>query len=356
MSTGDGPIRDGEALDAARVHAWLRGVHPAVGEAPPVVTQFSGGASNWTYRLRYPTGEDLVLRRPPEGRKAKSAHDVTREYRLQAALRPTFPQVAEMIASCTDPDVLGCDFYVMRRVDGVVPRRELAGGPDAARRLCEAAVDALVALHRVDPVAAGLQSFGRGPGYVRRQVEGWAERYTAARTPNVPSFGRVMSWLREHAPDDVAAVPIHNDFRLDNLVLDRADPGRILAVLDWELATVGDPLTDLGAALAYWVEAGDDPVLRSTRRQPTHLPGMFTRRELVARYLERTGRQVVDFRFYEVLGLFRLAGIAQQIYWRYHAGQTRNPAFRNFWFLVAWLDLRCLRAIGLRKVFFGRGR
>jgi aminoglycoside phosphotransferase (APT) family kinase protein len=181
-------------------------------------------------------------------------------------------------------------------------------------------------------------------------VEGWAERYTSARTPDVPSFGRVIEWLRENCPDDLAAVPIHNDFRLDNLILDGSDPTRILGVLDWELATVGDPLTDLGAALAYWVEAGDDPVLRATRRQPTHLPGMLTRAELVARYLEKTGRSVPDFRFYEVLGMFRLAGIAQQIYWRYRAGQTRNPAFRRFCWIVTWIDLRCLRRIGWREV------
>lgn len=351
MADSGGPVRPGEALDVPAVHAWLRARLPHLPPAPPAVTQYAGGASNWTYRLQYPE-DDLVLRRPPEGRKAKSAHDVTREYRLQAALRPAFPYVPEMVASCTDPAVLGCDFYVMRRIPGLVPRKEFPVplAPDLARRLCERAVDALVALHAVDPASAGLEGFGKGTGYVRRQVEGWAERYTSARTPDVPSFGRVIEWLRAQCPDDVATVPIHNDFRLDNLVLDEADPTRILGVLDWELATLGDPLTDLGAALAYWVEAGDDPIVRATRRQPTHLPGMFTRAELVARYLEKTGRSVPDFRFYEVLGMFRLAGIAQQIYWRYRAGQTRNPAFRRFGWIVAWLDLRCLRRIGWREV------
>jgi aminoglycoside phosphotransferase (APT) family kinase protein len=346
--TGAGPVRAGEELDAAAVTAWLRTRLPGL-SGEPRVTQYSGGASNWTYRLEYPE-HDLVLRRPPAGTKARSAHDMGREHRIQAALRPLYPLVPEVLAHCEDPAVIGAEFYVMRRVPGVVLRRRLPPGldldPPAARRLCDNAVDALVALHAVEPAGTDLETLGRGPGYPRRQVDGWTARYLEARTWNVPTFARVRRWLDAHTPEDVAARVIHGDFRLDNLVLDPADPTRILAVLDWEMATVGDPLMDLGASLAYWIEAADDPVARSTRRQPSHLPGMLTRRELVETYIERSGRsRPACWEFYEVYGLFRLAVIVQQIYLRYHRRETRNPAFRHFWFFVWYLDHRCRRLI-----------
>lgn len=338
--------RLGESLDIKAVDAWLKPRVPGlVGDAE--VTQYAGGASNWTYRLRYP-GADLVLRRPPAGTKAKSAHDMGREYRVQKALRPHFPFVPEMVATCEDESVIGAPFYVMQRIDGVVPRRSSLGmdvSEAQARRLCEHAVDTLVALHEVDAQRAGLADLGKGPGYPTRQIEGWTARYQKARTWNVPDFHRVTAWLRAHTPEDAAFCVIHNDYRLDNLVLDAADPTRIVGVLDWEMATIGDPLMDLGNSLAYWVQADDDPLARSTRRQPTHLPGMMTRDEVVARYYEQTKREPADWAFYEVYGVFRLAVIVQQIYYRYHHKQTRNPAFRNFWFLVNYLDWRCRRLI-----------
>jgi aminoglycoside phosphotransferase (APT) family kinase protein len=200
-------------------------------------------------------------------------------------------------------------------------------------------------LHRVDVAATGLEGLGKGAGYARRQVEGWSDRYRKARTWNVPSFEGVMRWLNAHTPEDVGACVIHNDFRFDNVVLDHADPTKVRGVLDWEMATLGDPLMDLGGALAYWVQADDDFFLRSLRRQPTHLPGMLTRREVVEYYYERTGRHAADWTFYEVYGLFRLAGIAQQIYYRYQKGQTRNKGFRNFWLFVTYLGWRCHRRI-----------
>jgi aminoglycoside phosphotransferase (APT) family kinase protein len=313
----------------------------------PEVTQYRGGASNWTYRLRYPT-HDLVLRRPPAGTKARGAHDMAREHRVQAALRPSFPLVPRMVALCEDEKVLGVPFYVMERLDGVVPRAQSLGAdvtPEQARRLCEHAVDTLAALHAVDAEKSGLADLGKGPGYPTRQVEGWAARYEKARTWNVPSFARVIAWLRARTPADSASCVIHNDYRLDNLVLDARDPTRIVGVLDWEMATIGDPLMDLGASLAYWVEARDDPLARATRCQPTTLPGMITRAEVVERYLARTGRRADDWTFYEVYGLFRLAVIAQQIYYRYHHKETRNKAFRHFWLLVHYLERRCRRAI-----------
>ena len=346
MSSGSG-VRAGEELDVAAVDAWLRARLPALAGAPRV-SQFAGGASNWTYRLEYP-GQDLVLRRPPAGTKAKSAHDMAREFRVQQALRSSFPYVPEMVAYCADPAVIGCEFYVMRRIPGRILRGDLPPGLDldaaAARRLSQSVVDTLVELHRVNPAAAGLADLGRGAGYCRRQVEGWSQRYRQARTWNVPSFGGVIAWLAAHVPEDSGLCVVHNDFRLDNLVLDAADPTRVVGVLDWEMATLGDPWMDVGNSLAYWVEAGDDPIGRALRRQPTHLPGMLTRSELLARYAERTGRAPADWTFYEVQGIFRLAVIAQQIYYRYHHRQTRNPAFRRFWLFVHYLGWRCRRRI-----------
>lgn len=347
----DRPVRDEDAFDVAAVDAWLRAAGVAGlgdGAAPPQVRQFAGGASNLTYLLRYPE-RDLVLRRPPAGTKASSAHDMAREHRIQTLLGPHFPYVPAMVALCTDAALLGSDFYVMERVEGVTPRAsmppEVGEDPARMRALGERFVDLLAELHGVDPVAAGLSELGRGPGYVARQVAGWSERYRRAKTWNVPSFERVMTWLERQQPGDGGACAIHNDFRLDNLVLDRDDPLRVRGVLDWELATVGDPLMDLGSSLAYWVQADDGLAGKLFRRQPTHLPGMPTRAEIVARYRERTGLSTDAWPFYEVFGMFRLAAIAQQIYYRYHHRQTRNPAFRNFWVAAHLLERRCRRVM-----------
>jgi aminoglycoside phosphotransferase (APT) family kinase protein len=347
MIDAAGLVRGGEELDVAAVDAWLRERLPDL-RGRPEVTQYPGGASNWTYRLAY-QNRDLILRRPPAGTKAKSAHDMSREYTVQRALRPFYPYVPAMIALCQDPAVIGCDFYVMERIEGIILRArlppELHLDAGAARALCLRFVDKLVALHQVDHRAAGLEALGKGTGYTRRQIEGWSDRYQKARTWNVPSYGNVIDWLRASCPDDAGTCIIHNDFRFDNVVLAADDPTRIVGVLDWEMATVGDPLMDLGNTLAYWVEADDDWLRRSTRRQPSNLPGMLSRRELVAYYLERMKLAARDFTFYEVYGLFRLAGILQQIYYRYHHRQTRNPRFRRFWVLVNYLAWRCRRII-----------
>jgi aminoglycoside phosphotransferase (APT) family kinase protein len=272
-----------------------------------------------------------------------------REYRIQKALGPVFPVVPEMVAFCDDASVIGCEFYVMRRLDGLIlrrnPPRELTLTPDQTRQLCLNVIDTLIALHGVDVESAGLAGFGKGQGYARRQIEGWSDRYRNARSWNVPRFEGVMAWLAAHTPEDVGACVIHNDFRFDNVVLDPDDPTRVVGVLDWEMATLGDPLMDLGNALAYWVQADDDFFIRSLRRQPTHLPGMLTRREVVEYYARKTGRRTDHWAFYEVYGLFRLAAIAQQIYYRYQQGQTTNPAFRNFWMFVTYLGWRCGRII-----------
>jgi aminoglycoside phosphotransferase (APT) family kinase protein len=342
------PVREEDAFDVPAVDAWLRD-RVALPDALPEVRQYGGGASNLTYLLRYDGGPDLVLRRPPGGHKAASAHDMGREHRVQAALAPVFPYVPRMVGHCDDEGVIGSPFYVMERVPGLILRGRLPAGlelaPEQAGGLAERVFDTLGDLHSVDVEAAGLGDLGRGSGYVGRQVEGWSRRFRAARTDNVPDFERVMAWLDAEQPEDVGSVLVHNDFRLDNVVLD--DDLQVVAVLDWEMATVGDPLMDLGGALAYWVQADDDDVYRLAKRQPSDLPGMPTRDQLVQRYAQRTGLAVDGWVFYEVFGLFRLAVIAQQIYYRFHHGQTTNPAFKDFWFFVGYLDERCRRLAGI---------
>jgi aminoglycoside phosphotransferase (APT) family kinase protein len=329
-------VRDEDAFDVAAADAWLRSNADASGwgEGLPEVRQFPGGASNLTYLLRYPTA-DLILRRPPAGTKAKSAHDMGREYRIQAALAPVFRYVASMVAFCEDESVIGSEFYVMKRLDGHIPRRELGVelSPEQVRELCTNTLDLLVDLHSVDPAAAGLDQLSKGDGYVARQVGGWSARFRKAKTWNVPSWAKVMAWLDENQPGDRGACLIHNDFRFDNIVYSADEPTRPIGLLDWEMATIGDPLMDLGCAISYWIGADDPALLQRFRMQPTNAPGMLSRREAVDYYLDRAGFELTDreWAFYEVFGLFRLAVILQQIYYRYHHKQTTNPRFKNWW-------------------------
>lgn len=340
-------VREEELFDVAAVSAWLQTKVPDL-EGEPEVTQFPGGASNWTYRLKF-ANYDFILRRGPAGTKAKSAHDMGREYRLQKALRPVFPWVPEMVGYCDDDSVIGAEFYVMQRIAGVIPRRNMPRGLDLtseqASQLCRNMLDKLVALHQADLESSGLGDFGKGSGYAERQISGWTRRYEQAKTWNVPAGKGITDWLAANLPQQERLCMTHNDYRLDNLILNPEDPTEILAVLDWELATVGDPLMEVGNMLAYWIQADDDFIARSTRRQPTHLPGMFTRQQIIDYYCDKMGLDAKNFAFYEVYGLFRLAAIAQQIYYRYHHKQTRNPAFKNFWFVVHYLHWRCKRII-----------
>ncbi|RUO31501.1 phosphotransferase family protein [Aliidiomarina sedimenti] len=341
-------VRDEETFDVSAVSQWLASkVDGLSGE--PEVTQFTGGASNWTYRLFFSQQHDFILRRGPAGTKARSAHDMGREYKLQSALKSEFSWVPEMIGYCADTSLIGSDFYVMRRIAGIIPRKNMPRGlslsEQQASSLCRTMLDKLVALHSIDIETSGLHELGKGAGYAERQVSGWSKRYRQAKTWNVPSGNKIMKWLAANLPKEERLCMTHNDYRLDNLILNPSDPTDILAVLDWELATIGDPLMDVGNMLAYWIEADDDAIARSTRRQPTHLPGMFTRRQIIDYYCEKMGIDAEDFVFYEVYGLFRLSAIAQQIYYRYYHKQTSNKAFKRFWFLVHYLHWRCRKLI-----------
>jgi len=344
-------VRSGEELYSNAVENWLsQQGQNLVG--PVEITQYSGGASNWTYRLKY-QNIDLILRRPPAGTKAKSAHDMAREYHIQNALKNHYPVVPEMVALCQDESIIGCDFYIMKRIEGIIPRaelpKELNFSEKQVHELCIHMIDKLIELHQVPYLGTKLEEFGKGDGYCYRQVEGWDHRYEKAKTMNVPSFRYVRKWLKENTPLDAKTCLIHNDWRFDNLILNPNHPTQIIGVLDWEMATLGDPLMDLGTSLAYWIEENDNAIFKATRRQPTHLKGMFTRQEVVDYYLEKTGLKTENWTFYEVFGIFRLAVIAQQIYYRYYYKQTNNPAFKDFWIIIHALHIRALSLIGKSK-------
>ncbi len=348
-------VRPGEELDAAALAAFLVRSVPGWEDAEAsalVVEQFGSGFSNLTYLVRLGARE-LVLRRPPAGAHAGAAHDVLREARLLAALRPAYARVPQVAALCDDASVLGAPFFLMERAAGVI----LRGGPkeptpDAAtmRRLAERFVDELAALHALDWRADGLSALGRPDGYVERQVAGWTRRWGAARLDAVPAIDRAALWLAEHRPPERGAAVIHNDFKYDNLVLDPSDLGRVVAVLDWEMATLGDPLMDLGTSLGYWADPDDPPELRTLGLGLTAAPGNLSRAEVVERYARVTGRDVGDALFYHVFGVFKLAVVAQQIHARYVAGHTRDPRFAALGAAVRALGATAERAVALGRI------
>jgi len=322
-------VRQGEELDAGKLEAYLT-EHIAGLTGSLVVEQFPRGYSNLTYLIR--VGErEMVLRRPPFGANIKSAHDMGREYRILSHLIAAYPKVPRALVYCADPDVLGAPFYAMERVTGVILRADPPAGmeisPDAMRAISEAFVDNFAAIHAVDYRAVGLGDLGRPEGYVERQVTGWIGRYEKAKTDDIPALDRTARWLMERKPGESGAALIHNDYKYDNVALDPADLPTIRAVLDWEMATVGDPLMDLGTTLGYWVQPDDAPALQAMRFGCTTLPGNPTRAELVERYARQSGRDVSNVVFYYVFGLYKIAAISQQIYARYVQGLTRDERF-----------------------------
>ena len=338
------PIRTGEDLNLEALAAFLSS-HPLPdsdttgereGEEGAIlsVEQFPGGHSNLTYCLRW-QGQELVLRRPPLGPVAPTAHDMPREYRLLTAIHPHFPLAPRPLLLCEDTGVLGVPFYLMERRRGIVVRQQVPSeiGEDLSlrRRVGESLVRALVQLHAIDVEATGLIQLGKPAGFVRRQVEGWSNRWERAKTDEIPDMQRVREWLREHLPaDPVRPTLVHNDYKLDNVMLDPADPTRLVAILDWEMSTVGDPLIDLGLLLCYWPEAGDPPVFAGSLGGVTAQLGWLTRKEIVDLYAAESGQSVGTIGFYHTFAVFKLAVVIQQIYHRYHIGQTTDARFANF--------------------------
>lgn len=337
-------VRPGEELDWKKLDQHLKQSLPGL-RGEPRVSQFPGGNSNLTYRLQY-ADDDLVVRRPPFGTKASSAHSMKREYRIMTGLKPVYPAVPETLYYSDDEDVIGSEFYVMRRVEGAVVRKELPADwglcEAATRRLCTRFWEKLIELHQVDVVEAGLQDFGKAEGYVKRQVTGWNSRYQRVVTDDVDGFRDVQDWLEARMPPDGGRHSIlHGDYRIDNVILDHSEPHAILAVLDWEISALGDPLMDLGSALAYWMQPDDPVELRGLSMQPSMAPGMLSRDEILALYQDRTGIDTGDFDFYRVFGYWRIAVILQQIYFRYFNGQTADQRFAGFGRAVQSLGTYC---------------
>jgi aminoglycoside phosphotransferase (APT) family kinase protein len=345
MSHGDNDIinvRPDERLDESRLADYLAGRLPGADHAP-TVRQFGGGAANLTYLLDYGTHE-YVLRRPPLGPVAASAHDMGREYRVLSVLYQSFPYAPRAFLFCDDESIIGAPFFVMERRYGMVVRRAMPDAyremPHAPRRMSEALVDALAQFHAVDYEVLGLGGLGKPAGFVDRQIEGWYRRWQAAKTADLADMDAVYAWLKSSQPSHAQVSLVHNDYKLDNVMLATDDPGRVVAIFDWDMCTLGDPLSDLGALLTYWTEPDDPPYLQATAMMPTGDAGFLRREELVARYAAKSGRSVDDIDFYHALGLFRLTVIVAQIYIRYARGQTQDARFAAMEFMIPALARR----------------
>ncbi len=322
-------VRPGEELDLSKLEPFLRRHFPDF-SGPLSVTQFPSGHSNLTYSVQL-GDRQFILRRPPFGSKVKSAHDMGREFRVLSKLHPVYPPAPSVLLYCDEDSVLGLPFYLMEPVRGIILRRDPPPGlpfpPETACRLCETFVEQLARLHGIDYAAAGLAELGKPQGYLERQVRGWIERYHGSKTHEISEVEQISQWMQQHLPASSDAKLIHNDYKLDNLVLDPQDLTKIIGVLDWEMCTIGDPLSDLGTSLAYWVDTGDPEELQKLRWGPTNYPGSLTRDELVNGYAQVTGRDVSNMAFYLVFARFKLAAIVQQIYYRYRQGLTKDPRF-----------------------------
>jgi aminoglycoside phosphotransferase (APT) family kinase protein len=325
------PVREDERFDAGRVAAYARGRLEGA-DVPLEVVQFAGGHANLTYLLRFGS-QEYVLRRPPLGPVAATAHDMGREYRVLSVLYQAYPLAPRALLYCDDASVIGAPFFIMERKRGIVVRREIpsefGGGEDPVknRQISEVLIDALADLHQVDYRAVGLGDLGKPEGFMRRQIDGWTARYERAQTRELPIVAELSQWLSDHLPPAPAPALLHNDWRLDNMMLDARDPSRAVAVFDWDMCTLGDPLADLGTLLASWVEPGEG---LAGAVMPSGVPGFLTRREAVARYGERHGIDVSDVPYYFVFGLFKIAVVLQQIFVRYHRGQTKDARFQMF--------------------------
>jgi aminoglycoside phosphotransferase (APT) family kinase protein len=340
------PVRPAEQLDWEALASYLRlqlPDHAIAGldlSRGMEIAQFPGGHSNLTYLARF-GGAELVVRRPPLGPVAPTAHDMAREYRWLAALHPVFPLAPRVYLLCEDATVIGSVFYVMERRRGVVVRHDeplgLANRPEERRRVSETLIDTLAELHSIDVSSGPLSALGKPAGFVARQVRGWTERWERSKLDDLPEMDALAAWLAARIPPDpLEPAVVHGDFKLDNVLLDPLDLGRMVAVFDWEMSALGDPLVDLGIVLAYWSPTAP-PDQRDALTTVTDRPGYFTRNEIVDRYARRSGRDVSQIRFYETFALFKIAVVIQQIYFRYKQGQTDDQRFANFGERVTYL-------------------
>ena len=349
------PVRSGEELNLVALNDYLAKNAPAMGVVQDV-RQFPGGFSNLTYWFKTTAGE-YILRRPPVGANIKGGHDMGREFRVLSMLTGQYDKIPKPVVYCESADVLGAPFYIMTRVPGLILRASMAPTlnltPDRMRQLSESLVDNLVDIHGLDIQATGLIQLGKPDGYVERQVTGWYKRYQTAETDVIPAMNRVGEWLQQNYPKDQPPAFLHNDYKFDNVVLTpdetTGEPTpTINGVLDWEMATVGDPLMDLGATLAYWSEATDSPAYRNFNL--TWLPGNLTRQEVIARYAERSDRDLSGILFYYVFGLYKNAVIAQQIYARWKAGHSQDARFGQLLPMIVELGNKAAGAIESGKV------
>jgi aminoglycoside phosphotransferase (APT) family kinase protein len=332
MVTDTATVRKGEELNSAALGAFLRG-KLAEADQDLQVEQFPGGHSNLTYLVRAGSRE-YVLRRGPLGPVAPKAHDMAREFRVLQAISRYFPESPRPFLLCEDPSIVGAVFFIMERRHGIILRDEvppeIAAHPDHPRRISEAFVDCMARLHAIDLESNGLLSLGKPEGFVERQVSGWTERWRRAQTDPLSEMEAVASWLAHRVPVSGKPSLVHNDYKLDNIMLRLGTIDQIEAVLDWEMTTVGDPLADLGLTMCYWVWANAPGIRTAGIPAITARPGWFAREELLERYSAKTSRDVSDIGYHEVLGIFKLAVIIQQIYFRYWRGQTSDERFRNF--------------------------
>lgn len=324
--------RADEQLDVSRLEPYLRARLPRA-EGPLEVQQFGGGHANLTYLLCF--GDDeYVLRRPPLGPVAPSSHDMKREHRVLAALSPVFQPAPMSYLVCADPEIIGAEFHVMERRHGFVIRTDLPEAikrdRDLCRRIGEMMIDVLADLHTTDPKAAGLDQLGHPEGFVARQLKGWSGRWEAAKHQDSPAMAEIMAWLEAGLPDSGRVSLLHNDYKLDNMLVGHDDPARAVAVLDWDMCTRGDPLMDLGYLLNFWAEAGDPEPWILGAAMPTWHEGFPSHAEAIERYARRTGFDLDRVHWYHVFGVFKIAVVLQQIYIRYLRGQTQDDRFAIF--------------------------
>lgn len=326
-------VREGESFDLQRVEQYLREHIEGIGEGPLQVRQFPSGASNLTYLVQIGSWEG-VLRRPPFGPVPPKAHDMEREAGLLRNIHPVFPLAPRPYVFCNDLSIMGVPFYVMERRHGVVVNNsfppEVAPTNEVCTSLSQNVVETLVHIHGIDWQAAGLSQFGYPEGFLGRQVKGWIERYFRAQTDDFPQVEPLTRWLAEHIPASPAPALIHNDYKLNNMLLQHEDMTHIVGVLDWEMTTIGDPLFDLAISLSYWVRPDDPEELQSVLPAVTLLPGFINRDQFMEIYARRSGRDLSSMHFYMTFAYFKLAVILQQIYVRWKRGQTHDERFETF--------------------------